>query len=104
MAKKDHGFLQGRFFARMIFCKVGFLQDRFFARTIFCKVGFCTHDVLQGRLFAVTSYCRDTVAVCIYVASLRRTALSVVGCQYGLAHALLTPPPRNVFFLTTLTQ
>ena len=52
----------------------------------------------------MTSYCRDTVAVCIYVASVKRTALAVVGCQYGLAHAFLTPPPRNVFFLTTLTQ
>ena len=52
----------------------------------------------------MTSYCRDTVAVCIYVGSLKRTALAVVGCQYGIAHAFLTPPPRNVFFLTTLTQ
>ena len=64
---------------------------------------------MQGRVFArsgfaVTSYCRDTVAVCIYVASLKRTALAVVGCQYGLAHAFLTPTPRNVFFLTTLTS
>ena len=96
--------MQGRFFARSGFCKVGFLQGRFFARSGFCKVGF-----LQGRFFArsgfaVTSYCRDNVAVFIYVAILKRTALAVVGCQYGLAHAFLTPTPRNVFFLTTLTQ
>ena len=85
--------MQGRFFAKSVFCKVGFLQGRVFARSGFARSGF-----------AVTSYCRDTVAVCIYVASLKRTALAVVGCQYGLAHAFLTPTPRNVFFLTTLTQ
>ncbi len=59
---------------------------------------------MHGRLFAVTSYCRDTVAVRIYVASLKRTVIAVVGCQYGLAHSFLAPPPHNVFFLTTLTQ
>ena len=86
--------MQGRFFCMVGFCKDGFLQGRFIAHTVFCKVGF----------FAVRSSCRDTVAVCIYVASLERTALAVVGCQYGLAQTFLTPPPRNVFFLTTLTE
>ena len=56
--------MQGRFYARSVFCKVGFLQGlflqgRFFARSVFCKVFFCKVGFLQGWIFARSGFCSD---------------------------------------------